>query len=1346
MKQFFKIVFSIALLGLLTSAGWADGETYTSTTGGTHALSVTSDATYTNITVTKTGDVSGQSDDYDWKGTNAAVHASGGAKLVISGSSTNISSNASYGNAVFSYGGNNSNNNNNQGDGTTITISDATITTSKNNSGGIMTTGGGIMNATNLTITTSGGSSAAIRTDSGGGTVTVDGGTYTTNGQGSPAIYSTAAITVTGADLTSNVAQVVVIEGGNSVTLNNSNLTAHHTKKNGQDTTYQAVLIYKSMSKDASSGTSYFTMNGGTLTSTQGAIFHVTNTNTVIALNGVTITNNDSENLFLNATSDSWGNSGSNGGTVTLNATNQTINGNMIVDSVSSLNMTLSGTSTFNGAINSSTSSNGSVTVKIESGSTWNMTGNSTVTSLTNNGTIYYGAYTLTVNGTAYNASNPYSGGSGSSSDDDDDETVDYYPDALSIVLNSDGTATYDGTSVTDYGFVWHCEPSSIDEYFTASSTSTQAYTEDEILENTGASEQDVYIAHDVRYLTSNANFTGATATNGMDSEYVAYYDASAVQNLEYYNNGTEYIFATLPTQFMGSGGGMGGMPEGNRSGDMPGGMPGGAGSGDRPGEPPSGGPGGGIPPSFSSAFARDLANSGNVAAFDYMTHTADEAYSNPVLHIQEPGTYKLSGTWHGQIWVDVGKNNKITLVLNGVEVSCDVGPAIVFYKAYECEPYDDEAADTAKEAAELTATASFDVEDLTIEDAGVLVVLADGKTNKFTGSNTPRMLTTAIKSDASTIDGSDYKQQKKRYKLDGAFHSTRSMVISGDGALSVTSTTSEGLDTEMHLTIIGGSIDVTAPDDGINVNEDYVSVFTFDCGDPSGGSLSVTSTGADGIDSNGYVILKSGTLRIYTANQEGAEGAIDSLDELGSNGKFTESNTSILDYQWGSYSGGSGGGTQPGGDFPRGPGSGDVPGQPGSGDVPGGSGGNTGGASSDATLKITTTNVSDAAVNSVYNFTIRVVGSGALTWSASGLPSGLTINSSTGQITGTPTTTGTYNFVVTVTDSTGATASQNFTMTVNAEGSAVAPVIISKTLQEGAVGYAYYDEISATGTQPINWDFYNNTILPEGLSLISSQSIAVISGSPRVSGTYTFELSATNSVSSDHKEFTIRITDSLEAPVITTNALNPGIVNSNYTATLSATGSSPITWSISNGSLPTGINLIGNTLSGIPTTAGTYNFTVTATNNAGTASKDFTLTINAEGYTPSDTETAPTITTTSLATGQVGEYYSATLNATGSSPITWSVISGELPDGLDLNSSTGVISGYPEASYTYSFTVRATNSAGSAERELSISIYSNNNYTNNSGIYRHSSSGGCNGGFSIMGLALVAIFARKKK
>ena len=375
---------------------------YSSTTGGTHALSLTdgSSATYSNITVTKTGDVSGQDDDYDWKGTNAAVLASGGSKLTITGSSTKITTNAKYGNAVFSYGGNNSNSSNNQGDGTTVTISDATITTSSNNSGGIMTTGGGIMNASNLTITTSGGSSAAIRSDSGGGTVTVDGGSYTTNGTGSPAIYSTAAITVTDADLTANVAQAVVIEGGNSVNLTECKLTANHKTKNSQDTTYQSVLIYKSMSKDASSGASTFTMTDGSITNANGDIFCVTNTTTTITLSGVAITNNDSSGNFLRAEGQEWGTSGSNGGAVTLNASGQDINGNMIVDSSSSLALNLKDSSKFSGAINTSGAA-GTVNVVIEEGSTWTLTGNSYVTSLTNNGTITKGSYTLYVNGTA---------------------------------------------------------------------------------------------------------------------------------------------------------------------------------------------------------------------------------------------------------------------------------------------------------------------------------------------------------------------------------------------------------------------------------------------------------------------------------------------------------------------------------------------------------------------------------------------------------------------------------------------------------------------------------------------------------------------------------------------------------------------------------------------------------------------------------------------------------------------------------------------------------------------------------------------------------------------------------
>ena len=376
-------------------------KTYTSTTAFENALMINGAAsTYTDITVNKTGDASGQSENYDWYGTNAAVLAKGGATVTITGAE--INSNAVGGNAVFAYGGNSSMNTNNSGDGTKITISDSTITTQSSNSGGIMVTGGGTIEASDLTITTSGGSSAAIRSDRGGGTITVNGGTYTTSGTGSPAIYSTAAITGTDVTLESKTAQVVVIEGGNSVTLIDSSLTANHNKLNGQDTSYQAVLIYQSQSGDASSGSSSFRMSGGDITNTQGDIFHVTNTTTTITIAGsVTITNNDSSGAFLRASSDSWGSSGSNGGKVTLNADGQDIDGDIVVDSVSTLTFNMSNSSNFNGAINTS-GQNGTVSVVIDSTSTWTLTGNSYVSSLTNNGTIDTGDYNLYVNGQLY--------------------------------------------------------------------------------------------------------------------------------------------------------------------------------------------------------------------------------------------------------------------------------------------------------------------------------------------------------------------------------------------------------------------------------------------------------------------------------------------------------------------------------------------------------------------------------------------------------------------------------------------------------------------------------------------------------------------------------------------------------------------------------------------------------------------------------------------------------------------------------------------------------------------------------------------------------------------------------
>ena len=382
----------------ISSDTTASGGTYSSTAASENALKVSgATVSLSGITVSKSGDSSGGDSD-NFYGTNSAVLATDGAKLTITGST--ITSNANGANGVFSYGGNGGTNGA-AGDGTTVTISDSKITTTGNNAGGIMTTGGGVMNASNLTINTSGNSSAAIRTDRGGGTVTVNGGTYTANGTGSPAIYSTADISVTDAALTTTKSEAVVIEGKNSVTLNNCTVSGNNSVKNGQSTTYENVKIYQSMSGDAASGTAVFTMNGGSMTCAKGSMFHVTNTSAVINLKGASLTNS-SDDVLLAAGADSWGSSGSNGGNATLNADSQTLSGSVTVDSISTLNLVMSNSSSFNGKINTS-GQEGSVYVEVPEGCEWTLTGDSYISSLTcAAGSIDLNGHSLYVNGTAY--------------------------------------------------------------------------------------------------------------------------------------------------------------------------------------------------------------------------------------------------------------------------------------------------------------------------------------------------------------------------------------------------------------------------------------------------------------------------------------------------------------------------------------------------------------------------------------------------------------------------------------------------------------------------------------------------------------------------------------------------------------------------------------------------------------------------------------------------------------------------------------------------------------------------------------------------------------------------------
>ena len=367
-----------------------NGENYDSTEGSQNALLVTGGtSTITNPTITKSGDSDG--DNSDFYGTNAGVLVKEGTLNINGG---NVTTNGSHANGVFAYSNG------------TINISDTNIKTTSNNSGAIMVTGGGTLTANNVTAETDGNSSAPIRSDRGGGTLTVNGGNYTSHGTGSPVIYSTANITVNNSNLTSTASEGVVVEGKNSVTLNNVTMEATNTKLNGNSETYKSIFIYQSMSGDADVGTSSFTAKDSKIINNKGEIIFVTNTSTVIELENNEIINNDKDGNFMKISSAKWGTSGKNGGTVTLNAKSQKIEGNILVDNISTLDLSLKNGSSYTGAINNENTAK-TINITLDSSSSLTLTGDTYITSLnnevSNNSNINFNGYKLYVNGTAIN-------------------------------------------------------------------------------------------------------------------------------------------------------------------------------------------------------------------------------------------------------------------------------------------------------------------------------------------------------------------------------------------------------------------------------------------------------------------------------------------------------------------------------------------------------------------------------------------------------------------------------------------------------------------------------------------------------------------------------------------------------------------------------------------------------------------------------------------------------------------------------------------------------------------------------------------------------------------------------
>lgn len=374
-------------------------ENYSSASADESAILVTNggNATVNNSTITKTGD-STNTESSEFNGVNAAVLVQSGSSANITGA--DIKTDAKGANAVFATGEN-----------AKIYIKNSTITSSGESSArGLDATYGGYIEADNVKITTQGGSCATLATDRGEGTVIAKNSTLETNGSGSPVIYSTGNISIDNSTGTANGSQMVVIEGKNSATVTNSKLSAS-AKGNRNDVDKAGIMIYQSMSGDASEGTGTLNATDSTLEIQADSdyyknapMFFVTNTNATINLKNTKLVYGSG--ILLNAAGTSeWGNEGSNGGTVTLNAENQTLTGNITADKISTVAINLS-SSTYEGAINSDNSAK-EITLKLDKTSKIKLTGDTYVTSLEDEDESYsnidFGSYKLYVNGTAIN-------------------------------------------------------------------------------------------------------------------------------------------------------------------------------------------------------------------------------------------------------------------------------------------------------------------------------------------------------------------------------------------------------------------------------------------------------------------------------------------------------------------------------------------------------------------------------------------------------------------------------------------------------------------------------------------------------------------------------------------------------------------------------------------------------------------------------------------------------------------------------------------------------------------------------------------------------------------------------
>ena len=376
-------------------------DTYTSTKADENAILVTGGGSLTadGATINKKSGDSSNTGSSDFSGVNAGLLVNDNSTAAVKNAT--ITTSAKGANAVFA-----------TGEKSKVTISDSTIkTTGEASSRGLDATYGGTIEASNVKITTRGGSCAAMATDRGEGTVSATKSTMETNGAGSPIIYSTGNISLTDSTGTAKGAQIAVVEGKNSATIKNSKVSCSAAGNRG-DVDIAGVMVYQSMSGDAGEGTGNFTAEDSDLSISKSSdyyktapMFFVTNTSAVIDLTDTKLDFGSGVLLSAKAT-DEWGQEGSNGGTVTLKAAEQTLAGDIQLDKLSSLTMDLSSGSTYTGTINKENSAK-SIALKLDKTSKIKLTGDSYVTSLEDADADYsnidFNGHTLYVNGKAVN-------------------------------------------------------------------------------------------------------------------------------------------------------------------------------------------------------------------------------------------------------------------------------------------------------------------------------------------------------------------------------------------------------------------------------------------------------------------------------------------------------------------------------------------------------------------------------------------------------------------------------------------------------------------------------------------------------------------------------------------------------------------------------------------------------------------------------------------------------------------------------------------------------------------------------------------------------------------------------